>query len=52
MSYFASVSSFAPASPNTEGSLIADFKKAEVRPLYKNDRRVDKSNYRSISIAY
>ena len=34
----------------TEGNFIADFKKAEVRPVYKNDGRVDKSNYRLISI--
>ena len=33
----------------TEGHFIADFKKAEVRPVYKNDGRVDKSNYRPIS---
>ena len=29
----------------TEENLIADFKIAEVRPLYKNDGRADKSNY-------
>ena len=29
----------------TEGNFIADFKVAEVRPLYKNDGRADKSNY-------
>ena len=52
MSYFASVSCFAPGSPNTEGSFIADFKKAEVCPLHKDDGRVDKSNYQSISILY
>ena len=34
----------------TEGSFIADFKVAEVRPLYKNDGRADRSNYRPISI--
>ena len=34
---------------NEEG-FIADFKVAEVRPFYKNDRRADKSNYRPISI--
>ena len=34
----------------TEGNFIADFKKAEVLPLYKNDGRADKSNYRPISI--
>ena len=34
----------------TEGNFIADFKKAEVRPLYKNDGRADKSNYQPISI--
>ena len=34
----------------TEGNFIADFKKAEVLPLYKNNGRADKSNYRPISI--
>ena len=34
----------------TEGSFIADFKVAEVRPLYKNDGRADKLNCRPISI--
>ena len=34
----------------TEGKSIADFKNAEVLPLYKNNGRADKSNYRSISI--
>ena len=34
----------------TEGNFIADFKVAEVRPLYINDGRADKSNYRPISI--
>ena len=34
----------------TEGSFIADFKVAEFCPLYKNDGRADKSNYRPISI--
>ena len=34
----------------TEGSFIADFKVAEVRPLYKKYGRADKSNYRPISI--
>ena len=34
----------------TEGSFIADFKVTEVRPLYKNDKRAVKSNYRPISI--
>ena len=34
----------------TDGSLIADFKVAEVRPFYKNDGRADKSNYQAISI--
>ena len=34
----------------TEANLIASFKVAEVRPLYKNDGRADKSNYRPISI--
>ena len=34
----------------TEGNFIADFKVAEVPPLYKNDGRADKSNYRPISI--
>ena len=29
----------------TEGSFIADFNKIEVRPLYKKDRRTNKSNY-------
>ena len=27
----------------TEGNFIADFKKAEVRPLYKSNGRADKS---------
>ena len=34
----------------TEGSFIADFKIAEVCPLYENDGRADKSNYRPIRI--
>ena len=34
----------------TEGNFIADFKEAEVYPLYKNDRRTGKSNYQPISI--
>ena len=34
----------------TEGNFIADFKKAEVLPHYKNNGRADKSNYRPISI--
>ena len=34
----------------TEGSFIAEFQVAEVRPLYKNNGRADKSNYRPISI--
>ena len=34
----------------TEGSFIADFKVVEVRPLYKNEARADKSNYGPISI--
>ena len=34
----------------TKGNFIADFKETEVRPLYKNDGRADKSNYRPISI--
>ena len=34
----------------TEANLIASFKVAEVRPLYKNDGRADKSNYWPISI--
>ena len=34
----------------TEENFISDFKKAEVRPLYKSDVRADKSNYRPISI--
>ena len=34
----------------TEGNFIADFKEAEVRLLYKNDGRANKSNYRPISI--
>ena len=29
----------------TEGNFIADFKKAEVLPLYKNNGRAGKSNY-------
>ena len=27
-----------------EGNFIADFKEAEIRPLFKNDGRADKSN--------
>ena len=34
----------------TEENSMADFKIAEVRPLYKNDGRADKSKYRPISI--
>ena len=34
----------------TEGSFIVDFKVAEVRPLYKNNGRAHKLNYRPISI--
>ena len=34
----------------TEGNFIADFKKAEVLPLYKNNGTADKSNYLPISI--
>ena len=34
----------------TEGSFIAEFQVAEFRPLYKNNGRADKSNYRPISI--
>ena len=34
----------------TEGSFMAYFKVAEVRPPYKNDGRADKSNYQPISI--
>ena len=34
----------------TEWNFIADFKVAEVRPLYKNDGRADKSNYRPVII--
>ena len=34
----------------TEGNFIANFRVAEVRPLYRNDGRADKSNYRLISI--
>ena len=34
----------------TVGNFVVDFKEAEVRPLYKNEGRADKSNYRSISI--
>ena len=33
-----------------EEGFIADFKVAEVRPLYKYDGRADKSNYQPISI--
>ena len=32
------------------GNFIADFRVAEVCPLYKNDEKADKSNYRPISI--
>ena len=34
----------------TEGNFIADFKVADVRPLYKNDGGTDKSNYPPVSI--
>ena len=34
----------------TKGNFIADFKKTEVCPFYKNGGRVDKSNYRPSSI--
>ena len=34
----------------TEGNFVADFQVAEVRPLYENYGRADKSNYRPISI--
>ena len=34
----------------TEGNFIAEFKEADVCPIYKNDGRTDKSNYRPISI--
>ena len=34
----------------TEGNFIADVKKAKVLPLYKNNGRADKSNYRPIGI--
>ena len=34
----------------SEGNFIAEFKEPEVRPLYKNGERADKSNYRPISI--
>ena len=34
----------------TEGTFIADFKKDEVLPFYKNDGTADNSNYRPISI--
>ena len=33
-----------------DGEYVEDFKKAEVRPLYKNDGREEKSNYRPVSI--
>ena len=32
------------------GEYVEDFKKAEVRPLYKKDGRKEKSNYRPVSI--
>ena len=32
------------------GKVIGDFQQAEVRPLYKNVGRTDKSNYRPMSI--
>ena len=34
----------------TEENFIADFKEAEFRPLYKNDRRADKPIYQPITI--
>ena len=33
-----------------DGEYVEDFKKAEVRPLYKKDGRKEKSNYRPVSI--
>ena len=33
-----------------DGEYVEDFKKAEVRPLYKIDGRKEKSNYRPVSI--
>ena len=33
-----------------DGEYVEDFKKAEVRPLYKKDGRKEKSNYRLVSI--
>ena len=35
---------------NEEDFISSDFKEDEVRPLYKNDGRADKSNYRPINI--
>ena len=35
-----------------EANFTADFKKSQVRPLYKNGGRADKSNYRPISILF
>ena len=36
--------------PSLSSNLIEDFKEAEVCPIYENDERADKSNYRPISI--
>ena len=33
-----------------DGEYVEDFKKAEVRPLYKKDGRKENSNYRPVSI--
>ena len=33
-----------------DGEYVEDIKKVEVRPLYKNDGRKEKSNYRPFSI--
>ena len=35
---------------NEEDFISSDFEEDEVRPLYKNDGRADKSNYRPINI--
>ena len=34
----------------SEGNFRADFKEAEVHPIYENVARTDKSNYQPISI--
>ena len=47
------LSKYIPTSINrciTGGTFVNAFKKAEVRPIYKKDGRIEKSNYRPISV--